>query len=57
MLSNHRKLVACLVGLALIFVKDHTGIDLTQQEDVVVTLVLNALTAASVWYFANENRA
>ena len=53
-LSNYRKLIACLVGLAILFAKDHAGIDLTAQTDVIATLAIDAITAASVWFVAND---
>lgn len=52
-LANYRKLVACLAGLATLFLKDHTGIDLTGHEDVIATLAIDALTGVSVWYVSN----
>lgn len=55
-MSHYRKLVACLVGLAALFVKDRTGLDLTAQQDLISTIVIDGLTAASVWFFANGPR-
>ncbi len=53
-LGTYRKLVACVVGLAVLFLKDHAGIDLSGQQDVITTLALDGATAVSVWYFAND---
>lgn len=52
-MSPYRKLIVAVVGLAIMLLHRHVGIDLAAQEAVLVDLIVAGLTAAGVWGFAN----
>lgn len=51
---QYRKLIAALVGLAVLLLHRHVGLDLAAQEAVLVDIVIAALTAAGVYQVPNE---
>lgn len=53
-MSNYRKLIAALVGLALIFLKRQFGIELPEAADFIVEAIMSGLTALSVWWVPNR---
>ena len=56
-MTAYRKLIVAVVGLALMLLHRHLGIDLTGQESAIVDMVIAGLTAAGVWHFKNEESA
>lgn len=53
-LAPYRKLVAALVGLALLFLNRYSGVDLGAHESAYVDLVLALATAAAVYAAPND---
>lgn len=53
-MSPYRKLIVAVVGLAVMLLHRHLGIDLAAQEAVLVDLVVAGLTAAGIYGFRNE---
>lgn len=54
MLSNYRKLIAAIVGLTILVLYRHFSIDLRGGDEMIVEIVMSALTALSVWWFPND---
>lgn len=54
MLNAYRKLIAAVVGLAVLVLYKQTGIDLTGNEAMFVDTIIAAATAAGVYGFAND---
>lgn len=50
----YRKLVAAVVGLALLVLNRFVGLDLADQEQVIVDTVISIGTAIGVWGVKNE---
>ena len=53
-MANYRKLIAAIVGLALILAKRQFGFELPGAADLIVEIVLSLGTAVSVWWFRND---
>ena len=52
-MEAYRKLIAAVIGLAVILAHRHLGLDLSAQEAVLVDVVIAGLTAAGVWGVSN----
>jgi hypothetical protein len=50
----YRKLVAGVVGLALLLANRYVGLDLSGQEQVIVDTVISVGTAVGIWGAKNE---
>lgn len=53
-MSHYRKLVTAVVGLGLMLLHRHIGLDLTGQEAAIVDMAIAGLTAAGVYSVRNE---
>lgn len=53
-MSKYRKLIAAAVGVGVMLLATHVGIDLTAQEESIVQIIIGGLTAAGVWAVPNE---
>lgn len=53
-MANYRKLVAALVGLALLLLKRWTGIEVPGLADLLVEMAMSAGTAVAVWALPNS---
>ncbi len=56
-MQNYRKLIASIVGLALLGANRIWGVDLLGTDSLWVDTVLSVGTAASVWWFPNTKPA
>jgi hypothetical protein len=54
MFAHIRKLVVAIVGLALLLVHQHFGLDLLGMEPVIVDTVIAILTAIGIYTVPNE---
>ena len=54
MMKPYRKLVVAVVGVGLMLLNRHVGIDLSGQEQTLVDLIIGGLTAAGVWGMKND---
>lgn len=54
MFAHIRKLVVAIVGLALLLVNQHFGLDLLGMEPVIVDAVIAVLTAIGIYAVPNE---
>jgi len=54
-MSQYRKLIAALIGVALMIANDRFGYNLTGMETELTGLVIAALTALGVWAAPNSN--
>lgn len=54
MFAHVRKLVVGLVGLVLLLVYQHVGLDLTEHAETIVGLIIAAGTAFGIWAAPNE---
>ena len=54
MLSHIRKLIVAIVGIALLLVHQHFGLDLSDQAETIVSVVIGLLTAIGVYQLPNE---
>lgn len=52
-MEAYRKLIAAVIGLAVILAYRHLGLDLSAQEAVLIDVVIAGLTAAGVWGVRN----
>lgn len=53
-MGAYRKLIVAIVGLAIMLAHRHLGLDLSGQEEMIVDMVIAALTAVGVWGLPNE---
>jgi hypothetical protein len=53
-MSHYRKLIAAIIGVALMLLHRHLGLDLTGLEPVIIDTVIAILTAVGVWAVPNE---
>lgn len=53
MIDAYRKLIAAVIGLAVLLAHRHLGIDLTAQSQMLVDVVISVLTALGVWAVPN----
>lgn len=53
-MGKYRKLIAAVVGLAVLFVYRQWGLDLTGSEDMLVEIVMQVGTAVAVYAFPND---
>lgn len=56
-MKAYKKLIVAVVGVAVMLLARHTGLDLTDQAAMIVDVVIGALTAAGVYQFENETAA
>ncbi len=55
-MSNYRKLVAAVVGMALLFLERRLGISAPGLEEPLIELAMSAATALAVWWFPNGGK-
>lgn len=53
-MNHYRKLIVAVVGVGLMLLNQHIGLDLTSNETAIVDIVIGALTAAGVYAVPNE---
>lgn len=54
MFAHVRKLVVGLVGLVLLLVYQHFGLDLSGQSETIVGIIIAAGAAFGIWVVPNE---
>lgn len=54
MWTAYRKLIVAVVGVLILLLSRHTGIDLSAQEQLLVDAVVGGLTAFGVWRAPND---
>lgn len=55
-ISAYRKVIAAVVGLALLMLNKYVGIDLLGMETTLVDAIITALTAIGVWAVPNAEK-
>lgn len=55
-MSAYRKLVAAVIGVAILLLNEKLGLDLSGQEQALVDTAIAALTAFGVWAVPNEEK-
>lgn len=53
-IGEYRKLIAALVGLAVLMLNRHYGVDLIGTESLLVDLAISGFTAVNVWFWPND---
>ncbi len=53
-IAHYNKLIVAVVGLAIIVLKDRTGLDLSGAEADLVDAVVGTATAIAVWAVPNK---
>ena len=53
-MNSYRKLIVTAVGLGLLLLNRHAGIDLAAQETSIVDLMIAVITAAGVYQVPNQ---
>lgn len=53
-MSHYRKLIAAVVGLGLLLLNRHVGLDLTDQEQTLVDMIIAGGTAFGVFQAKND---
>jgi hypothetical protein len=56
-MSNYRKMIAAVVGLAVLFIYRRFGIDLTGMEETLVEILASVATAIAVYALPNSPAA
>lgn len=54
-MNRYRKLIVAVVGLGLLLLNRHAGIDLAAQETAIVDLTIAILTASGVYQVPNQS--
>jgi hypothetical protein len=52
-MSHYRKLIAAIIGVALMLLHRYLGVDLSGMEPAIIDTVIALLTAVGVWAVPN----
>lgn len=53
-MSKYAKLIAAVLGVIIMAVKEFTDFDLTAQQDMIFNIIVMVATAAGVWAVPNK---